>query len=120
MDPYDAIAEEYRDSKQLPFREHLERYTLFQLLGDVSGTTVLDMACGEGFYTRLLKRAGASEVTGVDISAEMIRLAEDREARHPLGCRYVRADAAAFRPEGPVDLVVAMYLFNYCASFLKE
>lgn len=116
MDPYDAIAKEYRDSKQLPFREHLERYTLFQLLGDVSGTTVLDMACGEGFYTRLLKRAGASEVTGVDISAEMIRLAEDREARHPLGCRYVRADAAAFRPEGPVDLVVAMYLFNYAGT----
>ena len=120
METYDSIAEEYRDSKQLPFREHLERHTLFQLLGDVRGKTVLDMACGEGFYTRLLKLAGASEVTGVDISAEMIRLAENREARHPLGCRYVRADAAAFRLQGPVDLVVAMYLFNYCRSFLNE
>jgi SAM-dependent methyltransferase len=116
MQAYDSIAEEYGDSKQLPFREHLERYTLFQLLGDVSGKTVLDMACGEGFYTRLLKRAGASEVTGVDISTEMIRLAEDREARHPLGCRYVRADAARFQPEEPVDLVVALYLFNYAET----
>ena len=96
MEAYDGIAEEYRDSKQLPFRDHLERYTLFQLLGDVRGKTVLDMACGEGFHTRLLKRAGASEVTGGDISAEMIQLAQDQEARHPLGCRYVRADAAAF------------------------
>ncbi len=116
MQAYDSIAEEYRDSKQLPFRDHLERYTLFQLLGDVRGKTVLDMACGEGFYTRLLKRAGASEVTGVDISAEMIRLAEDQEARHPLGCRYVRADAAAFQPEGTVDRVVAMYLLNYART----
>ena len=116
MEAYDAIAEEYRDSKQLPFREHLERYTLFQLLGDVSGKTVLDMACGDGFYTRLLKRAGASEVTGVDISEEMVRLAQDQEARHPLGCRYVRSDAAAFQPEGAVDLVVAAYLFNYARS----
>lgn len=116
MQAYDAIAEEYRDSKQLPFREHLERHTLFQLLGDVRGKTVLDMACGEGFYTRLLKRAGASAVTGVDISAEMIRLAEDQEARHPLGCRYVQADAAALQAEGPVDLVVAMYLFNYART----
>ena len=116
MEAYDAIAEEYRDSKQLPFREHLERHTLFQLLGDVRGKTVLDMACGDGFYTRLLKRAGASEVTGVDISEEMIRLAEDQEARHPLGCRYVREDAAAFQSEGPVDLVVAMYLFNYARN----
>lgn len=116
MSTYDAIAEEYRDSKQLAFREHLERHTLFQLLGDLRGKTVLDMACGEGFYTRLLKRAGASEVTGIDISAEMIRLAQDREARHTLGCKYVRADAAAFQPEGPVDRVVAMYLFNYAGS----
>lgn len=116
MEAYDAIAEQYRDSKQLPFREHLERHTLFQLLGDVRGKTVLDMACGEGFYTRLLKRAGASAVTGVDISAEMIRLAEAREAREPLGCRYVRADAAAFQPEGPVDLVAAIYLFNYAGG----
>ena len=120
MQAYDAIAEEYRDSKQLPFREHLERHTLFQLLGDVRGKTVLDMACGEGFYTRLLKRAGASAVTGVDISEEMIRLAENQEARRPLGCRYERADAAAFQLQKPVDLVVAMYLFNYCPSFLKE
>ena len=116
MEEYDAIAEEYRDSKQLPFREHLERHTLFLLLGDLRGKTVLDLACGEGFYTRLLKRAGASEVTGVDVSPEMIRLAEDQEARHPLGCKYVRADAAAFRPDGPVDLVAAIYLFNYART----
>lgn len=116
MEAYDPIAEQYRDSKQLPFREHLERHTLFQLLGDVRGKTVLDMACGEGFYTRLLKRAGASEVTGVDISGQMIRLAEDQETRHPLGCRYVQADAAALQAEGPVDLVVAMYLFNYARN----
>ena len=116
MEAYDRISEEYRDSKQLSFREYLERYTLLQLLGEVRGKTVLDMACGEGFYTRLLRRAGASEVTGGDISAEMIRLAQDQERRQPLGCKYLQADAAAFRPAGPVDLVVAMYLLNYART----
>ena len=57
MEANDRIAEEYRDSKQLSFREYLERHTLLQLLGEVRGKTVLDMACGEGFYTRLLRRA---------------------------------------------------------------
>ena len=112
---YDGITDEYRDSKYLSFREHVEQHTLFELLGDVRGKTVLDMACGEGFYTRLLKRAGASEVTGVDISAGMIQLAEE-ERRQPLGCRYVQADVAAFDPAGPVDLVVAMYLLNHARS----
>ena len=32
MTEYDAIAREYRESKRLPFREHAERYTLFELL----------------------------------------------------------------------------------------
>ena len=51
MQEYDAIAEEYRESKRLSFREHIERYTLFEMLGDIGGKTVLDLGCGEGFYT---------------------------------------------------------------------
>ena len=116
---YDAIAAAYRDSKQLPFRKTIERYTLFEALGDVRGRTVLDLACGEGFYTRLLKIAGAREITGVDISAEMIRLAEQQERNNPLGCRYVCSDAADHRPAGPVDLVVGMYLLHYARSAEK-
>ena len=116
MAEYDAIAREYRESKRLPFREHVERYTLFELLGDIRGTTVLDLACGDGFYTRLLKEAGAREVTGVDISQAMIGLAEERERQRPLGCRYVRADIAEFEPAEPVDLVVAAYLLNYART----
>ena len=116
MEAYDTIAEEYRDSKLLSFREHVERYTLFEMLGDVRGKKALDMACGDGFYSRLLKRAGVSAVTGVDISAAMIDLAEGEERRSPLGCEYVQADAAAFEPAEPVDLVVANYLLNYAGT----
>lgn len=113
---YDAIAEAYQDSKRLPFREYLERYTLFALLGDVRGKEVLDLACGEGFYTRLIKQVGAAEVTGVDISAAMIQLAEKEEQRHPLGCRYLHRDVAQLEPSKPVDVVVAMYLLNYART----
>ena len=116
MAEYDTIAREYGASKRLAFREHVERHTLFELLGDVEGKTVLDLACGEGFYTRLLRRAGTRQVTGVDVSAAMIELAEAEERRNPLGCLYVRADAAAFRPDGSVDLVVAAYLLNYART----
>ena len=116
MEQYDGIAEQYQQSKRLSFREHVERYTLFDLLGDVRGRTVLDMACGDGFYTRLVKQAGAAEVTGVDISAAMIELAEEQERRQPLGCEYVQTDVAEFETARPADLVVAMYLLNYARS----
>ena len=110
---YDAIAGAYKDSKQLSFRQYIEEYTLFEILGDISGEKALDLACGEGFYTRKLKRAGAGEVLGVDVSAEMIRLAEAEERARPTGCRYLNQDAAALVLDEPVDLVVAMYLLNY-------
>lgn len=113
---YDSIAAEYRESKWLLFRHYVERYTLFRVLGDLRGRTVLDLACGEGVYTRQFKRAGAAVVTGVDISREMIALAEAEEQEEPLGCRYVQADAAAFTPETPVDIVTAVYLLNYART----
>jgi ubiquinone/menaquinone biosynthesis C-methylase UbiE len=72
---YDVIAGEYRQAKQQPWRMHVESYTLFDLLGELSGKTVLDLACGEGFHTRGLKQRGAAHVVGVDASAGMIELA---------------------------------------------
>ena len=113
---YDAIAEAYQNSKRLPFREYVERYTLFDMLGDVRGKEVLDVACGEGFHTRLLKQAGAATVTGVDISAAMIQLAEKEERRHPLGCHYLHQDVLKLKTAQPVDVVVAMYLLNYART----
>lgn len=117
---YDAIADAYRDSKRLPFRRSIERHTLFEALGDIRGMQVLDLACGEGSYSRRLRRAGAREVVGVDISSAMIRLAEQQERREPLGIRYRCQDAADFDPApGAADRVVAMYLLHYAGSAAK-
>ena len=113
---YDDIAEAYRDSKQLSFRKYLEEYSLFEMLGEVQGKRVLDLACGEGFYTRKIKQAGAAGVTGVDISAEMTRLAEEEERDRPLGCKYLNRDVAELEIAESVDVVVAMYLFNYAKT----
>ena len=57
---YDAIAKQYRDSKLLPFRHAIERYTVFRELGDLRGRPVLDLACGEGIYARQFRHAGAA------------------------------------------------------------
>ena len=113
---YDTIAERNRDSKRLPFRRVIERYTVFQVLGDLRGQTVLYLACGEGIYVRQFMRAGAAAVTGVDISQQMIALAETAEQADPIGCRYACEDAARFIPGTPVDVVTAFYLLNYARN----
>ena len=110
---YDAIAQDYQQTKATPLRRHVESYSLFRMLGDVTGRSVLDLACGEGFYARLLKKAGAATVTGVDISPAMIALAEAAERSEPLGIDYRCCDVAKLPDIGRFDLVTAAYLLHY-------
>lgn len=54
-----------------------DRPAVLDLLGDVSGLSVLDAGCGPGLYAAELLDQGA-QVTGCDQSGEMIRLARER------------------------------------------
>lgn len=113
---YDKISEEYKESKLLPFRKYQEEYTLFNLAGDVTGKKVLDLACGEGIYTRKLISVGAVTATGVDLSAEMIKLAKAEEEKRPIGCDYHVSDAGSLGRVGDYDVVIASYLLNYAQT----
>jgi ubiquinone/menaquinone biosynthesis C-methylase UbiE len=113
---YDPIAEQYKRSKQTPWRTHIECHTLLATLGGVDGKAVLDVACGEGFYTRLLRHRGAARVTGVDLSEGMVALARRQEAESPLGIEYLVGDGRDLRLPQPYDLAVAAYLLNYAPT----
>ena len=82
---------------------------LLSLAGEVEGLSAIDLACGHGAITRELTRRGASPVTGVDISAELLAVAGAAEAREPLGITYVHADAASYRAAEWVDLVTCNF-----------
>lgn len=114
---YDGIAKEYQASKLQPWRTHIERYTLLRLTGDVRGARTLDLACGEGYYTRLLRQLGADPVVGVDLSLAMIDLARAQELAEPLGIRYRVGDAGAVDEHPRADLVFAAYLLNYAKDY---
>lgn len=113
---YDPIAELYQRSKQQPWRTHIECFTLMELLGDLRGMIVLDVACGEGFYTRMIRRGGAARVIGVDLSQGMIDLARRQESQHQLGIEYMVADARELPDTGQFDLAVTAYLLNYART----
>jgi ubiquinone/menaquinone biosynthesis C-methylase UbiE len=110
---YDRIAEEYKRAKLQPWRTHIERHTLLRLVGDVAGKAVIDLACGEGYYTRALRQHGAARVVEVDLSRAMIGLADAEEARRPLGVEYRVGDVRALEVPGEFDQAFAAYLLNY-------
>lgn len=90
---YDAIADFYEAFAPDEYDEPLTA-ALLDLIGDVSGLRLLDIACGHGRLSRELARRGA-EVVGVDLSAALLEKARAREQTEPLGIAYVYANAAS-------------------------
>lgn len=110
---YDEIAEEYREIKNEPWRLYCEEYMMRKLVGDVTGKSVLDLACGEGHLSRRMKRWGAARVVGVDLSRAMIDLARRQEAEHPLGIEYEVRDVRGLDLREAFDIVVSCWLLSY-------
>jgi toxoflavin synthase len=113
---YNRISREYQLSKLQPWRQFVEAYTFFKLAGDLSNKKILDLACGDGFYTRQLKLRGAAEVEGVDISKGMIQLARESEEKNPLGVVYHVQDVLNLKLNKKYDLITASYLLNYARN----
>lgn len=99
------------------FWEHVYRYRF--ACRRVRGLRVLDIACGEGYGTAALSRAGAAHVVGVDVCPESCRHAA---AKYHLEIR--QGDAAAIPvPTGAVDAVVSFETIEHLdspAAFLHE
>ena len=110
---YNQIASQYKKAKEQPWRIRTELYSMMNLIGDLTGKTVIDVACGEGWLTRELRKAGANKVVGVDISEEMIELARWQEEREPLGIEYRVEDARATESSEEFDISVSNWLLVY-------
>src|SRR5260370_30350975 len=65
---------------------------LLELVGNIHGQEVCDLACGQGILSRELARRGA-RVTGVDLSQRLLEIARQEESAAPLGITYQRDDA---------------------------
>ncbi len=91
-DSADAWVDFVRGGKDY-FRDEMNNPAMFEMLGDISGKKILDLACGEGYNSRIMTKKGA-DVTGVDFSEKMIELAVQEENRSKLGIRYHVANAS--------------------------
>jgi ubiquinone/menaquinone biosynthesis C-methylase UbiE len=77
-DWYDNHLETDKDS----YQEKVIAPNLLRLLDIKKGMRVLDLACGQGFFSRKFSDKGAA-VTGADIGKELIELAKKRSPKIP-------------------------------------
>lgn len=119
VDQYYKIAEQYQATHSNISQQYSVIPTFLRYLGRVKDKEVLDLACGNGFFTRIIKQRGALKVVGVDVSKKMLDLAKKQEKKKPLGIKYLQYDVALMPKIGVFDLVSAVFLLHY-ASTKKE
>lgn len=109
--PYDRIADWYDEKVRQDWNGHAATLPhLFELVGDIAGSDVCDVACGQGTITRKLAEAGG-RVVGVDTSERLLGMAQSEEKVRPLGITYLREDARLLSslPDQSFDLVTCTW-----------
>lgn len=83
---------------------------------------ILDLACGTGSTTLLLKQAfPQAEVIGIDLSPHMLVVADQKAQAAHLEIRLQQADAEATRfPDASFDVVTASLLFHETPTAIAQ
>lgn len=113
---YNEFVDEYGQTANNLMRKYIEKATFLSVLNDIRGKTVLDLACGEGNYTRTIKKSGAAYVVGVDMAEKMVARARRLEEEHPLGIEYILRDVTQLGRIGLFDIVTAVYLLPHAQT----
>jgi ubiquinone/menaquinone biosynthesis C-methylase UbiE len=110
---FDYCADMYNSIGELDIVKYCDEPTLLQLIGDLNNKTCLDLGCGEGLWTRLIKRISQPRrLVAVDISVKMIELAKSIEAQECLGIYFQLGDIYQLNLMEQFDCVVVSFLLS--------
>lgn len=91
------------------YRHQVHGPALLEICEPLKDLDVLDLGCGQGFYSRQMAKRGA-RVVGIDIAEQQLARALRHEAQEPLGIEYHVLSAAQVAkrfPEPRFHLVTA-------------
>lgn len=96
--------------------EIIEQPAMRGCLPPLAGLRVLDLGCGGGQFARYCAEQGAWEVTGVDLSHNMLEYARTNNAHERI--RYIHGSLEEIElPEGYYDLIVSSLVMDYVRDY---
>ncbi|MBP9751627.1 MAG: class I SAM-dependent methyltransferase [Candidatus Moranbacteria bacterium] len=119
---YEAISDRYTELvKTDPGKMFVQFPSALQLLGDVSGKTILDVGCGSGMFDQELSRRGA-KVTAYDISSEQIAHAKEAQEKELSHVEYLVSSPQEFKSGKLFDEAVSVLVLHYApdTEYLRD
>jgi len=120
---YNDIAEWYdRYLRDNPLYQEVILPNVLEMVGEVQGQEICDLACGQGWIARELTRRGA-RVTGLDLADNLLAMARQHEAQESLGITYLHGDAQNGEPlaaqsfDGAICIMALMNIDDIQAAF---
>ncbi len=112
---YNHTASDWVRTQAISLSDFTARPFVLEMCEPINQMQVLDLGCGEGYCSRELCRRGSAQIYGIDLSQSMIEAARLQESKDTLGIKYEVGCATNLQQfnDGEIDLVVAVFLFNY-------
>ncbi len=118
MSIYNKFAYFYTKGPYLEFSQRMAELlpTVLERFG-AKPQTILDIACGEGTFAVAMAKRGF-QVTGVDLSSQMLRFARERAERENANVEFLLQDMRSLAFEGGFDLATCWFdSLNYLLEF---
>lgn len=120
---YDKLLEENTDT----YQSKVILPNLLRILNPKPNEVVVELGCGQGFFSRIIAKMGA-KVLGIDIGAELVKIAEERAGREGLSGKQASfytasADAVpmvADRSADAVIIILALQNMKNLAGVIAE
>ena len=115
-DIYAGLDQKYAQYRLGHVAMKLEVFTFIDLIGQIDNQDAIDLACGSGYYTRILRDKTNGLVFGADISKDMLSFARSQSSRDSI--TYIEHDCSLpLEIEQKFDIVTATFLLQHAENY---
>ena len=121
-DEFNEIAQKYDKQRELLIPCFHDFYNLPLEVVDYKGISprVLDIGSGTGLFSSfILKKYPNAQITLIDLSDEMIKIAKERFASHP-DFEYIVADYMGYAFEQKFDIIISALSIHHLTPHAKQ
>ena len=114
---WNSMAEAYElfNNSEDSYSYNIEWPCIEELLPDLKNKTVVDLGCGTGIFTFLLERFEPEKIIGIDLSEEMLKIADEKARKMGSKATFLAYDASKCADiiKEPVDFIFSSTTSHY-------